>query len=66
MRSPAVVSRSPAVLFEIENPDLHHLSIVTQPNFQQLLDSNTSIYFLPFKFDHWYKMNGGGRNYLLG
>ena len=33
---------------------------VTQPNFSHLLDSTTSIHFIPSKFDHWYKMYEGG------
>ena len=34
---------------------------LTQPNFDHLLDLTTSIHFLPSKFDHRYKMYGGGR-----
>ena len=37
--------------------------IYTQLNFAHLLDSTTSIHFIPFKFDHWYKMYTGGRIY---
>ena len=33
----------------------------TLPNFDHWLASTTSIHFIPSKFDHWYKMYGGGR-----
>ena len=36
--------------------------VVTQPNFDHLVDSTTSIHFIPSKRDHWCKMYGGGRN----
>ena len=36
-------------------------ALVTPPNFDNLVDSTTSIHFIPYKFDLWYKMYGGGR-----
>ena len=35
-------------------------NIITQTNFDHLLVSTTSIYFIPSKFDLWYKMYGSG------
>ena len=36
-------------------------NIVTQGNFDHLVDLKTSIHFQPSEFDQWYNIYGGGR-----